>query len=66
PATARVGPVAAIVLGAAAVVASFVARGSEAVGAVPAAFDWPWFLAGWLLGTAGLLWLAIRPRARRG
>ena len=65
PATRRLIPTVLIALGLAAVVASFLVRGREAVGAIPASFDWPWFLAGWLPGTAGLLCLALRPRVRR-
>ncbi|HET6427335.1 MAG TPA: hypothetical protein VFJ30_02915 [Phycisphaerae bacterium] len=63
--TARLGPVAGVVLGVAAIAASFVLRGTEALKAAPAGFDWPWFVAGWLLLAAGLLWLSLRP-AKRG
>jgi len=51
--------------GAALVLASFLLRARQAVGGVPKRFDWPWFLAGWLLGSVGLLWLAMRPSRRR-
>ena len=53
----------AMLAGAALVLGSFVVRRHEAIGGVPAAFDWPWFLAGWVLGTVGLLWTATRPSA---
>ena len=51
--------------GAALILASFFMRWTEAVGGVPATFDWPWFLAGWVLGTAALAWVLSRPMARR-
>jgi len=64
PPTARLGPMGAVALGAGTIIASFVLRGPEALKATPAAFDWPWFLAGWLLLAAGLGWLSLRPPKR--
>ena len=55
----------AMLVGAALVLGSFVLRWREAVGSVPRAFDWTWFLAGWVLGTVGLLWMATRPSTSR-
>lgn len=51
--------------GMALILASFMLRVPQAVGGVPDRFDWPWFLAGWLLGAAGLFWLTARPSTRR-
>ncbi len=65
---ARGGGVAAwsaVTAGAGLVVASFLMRASQAVGVVPERFDWPVFLAGWVLGVAGVFWLVggrSRPR----
>ncbi|OPX21529.1 MAG: hypothetical protein B1H04_06480 [Planctomycetales bacterium 4484_123] len=65
PVGTTVGASLTILAGAGLVLVSFVIRVGEAVGAIPARFDWPWFLAGWLLGTAGLFWLfASRSRRR--
>lgn len=55
----------AALAGVALVLASFMLRVREAVGGVPARFDWPWFLAGWLLGSVGLFWLLGRPSTTR-
>ena len=54
-----------ILVGVAGVLTSFFLRLGEATQTVPEQFDWPLFLAGWLLGVAGLAWLLARPRARR-
>ncbi len=51
-------------LGVALVLTSFFLRTGEAFHNVPLDFDWPVFLAGWLLGVAGLVWL-LRPRRPR-
>ncbi|MCK5558485.1 MAG: hypothetical protein KAJ01_08905 [Candidatus Hydrogenedentes bacterium] len=51
-------------LGVALVLTSFFLRTREAFHNVPLDFDWPVFLAGWLLGVAGLVWL-LRPRGPR-
>jgi hypothetical protein len=50
--------------GVALILVSFMLRVRQAVGGVPEGFDWPWFLAGWLLGAAGLFWLTARPSTR--
>jgi len=48
------------------VLASFFLRTAEAFQAVPERFDWAWFLAGWLMGVAGLIWLLWPRRAAEG
>ncbi len=62
---ARIYTHAAMLIGAGLVLCSFVLRWKDAIGGVPAAFDWPWFLAGWMLGSAGLLYAATRPSVIR-
>ncbi len=47
------------------VLASFFLRAGEAMGGVPRQFDWPLFLAGWVVGVAGVVWLLSRPSAVR-
>ncbi len=54
-----------ILVGTAGILASFFLRTSEAFGSVPQRFDWPWFLAGWLLGVVGLVWLLGGSSSRR-
>ncbi len=51
--------------GACLILVSFCWRWTEAIGGVPARFDWPWFLAGWILAAAGLAWTLTRPPAPR-
>ena len=62
---AAAGACLTILAGVALVLISFMVRIREAIGALPARFDWPWFLAGWLLGTAGLFWLTGGGSRRR-
>lgn len=57
----RIAPGAAILTGVGLILASFFMRSREAFAAVPSRFDWPWFLAGWLLAVAGAAWW-LRPR----
>ena len=47
------------------ILVSFCWRWHEAIGRVPTRFDWPWFLAGWILLTAGLIWMLSRPSRPR-
>jgi hypothetical protein len=60
PATRRRAlPAAMLALaGAALILTSFLLRTGEAFARVPRRYDWEWFLAGWLLGVAGLIWYA--------
>jgi hypothetical protein len=53
-----------LAVGTALVLTSFFLRTAEAFEAVPARFDWAWFLGGWLLVVSGLV-LLLRP-GRRG
>jgi len=46
-----------IVLGTGLILTSFFLRTGEAFHTVAPRFDWPWFLAGWLIGVGGLVWL---------
>ena len=64
-AKAKAGAALAVLMGAGLVLGSFIVRVAQAVGGVPERFDWPWFLAGWLLGVVGLFWLAVKPSGRR-
>jgi len=50
-----------IAAGVAGILTSFFLRLGEAMERVPQQFDWPLFLAGWLLGVAGVVWLLSRP-----
>jgi hypothetical protein len=63
PATRRrAGPAALLALaGAALILTSFLLRTAEAFQRVPRRYDWEWFLAGWLLSVAGVIWF-VRPR----
>lgn len=54
-----------VVAGAGLILASFFLRLHEAMRSVPRQFDWPLFLAGWLLGVAGVAWLLSRTSALR-
>lgn len=49
--------------GSALVVTSFFLRAREAFVQTPGQFDWPWFLLGWAIGTAGVAWLIGAPAA---
>ena len=44
----------AVAAGIALILTSFFLRTGEAFSRTPAAFDWPWFMAGWAIATAGL------------
>jgi len=61
----RAGAAIAMLAGTALILASFLMRCRDAVGGVPAAFDWPWFAAGWLLAAAALAWVVSRPLVPR-
>ena len=54
-----------IFVGVGGILSSFLLRWPEAMEAVPARFDWPLFLAGWLVGVAGLVWWFAQPSAAR-
>lgn len=55
-----------VALGTGLILTSFFLRTSQAFHSVPR-FDWAWFLAGWVIGVGGLVWL-LRPErpSRRG
>ena len=54
-----------LAIGTALVLMSFFLRSREAFHNVPSHFDWPVFVAGWLLAVAGLVWLLrVRPLRR--
>lgn len=59
------GAVGLMLAGVGLILASFFLRLGEAAQSVPRRFDWPLFLAGWVLGIAGVVWILSRPSALR-
>ena len=64
-ARSRLGCWIVILSGACLILVSFCWRWRQGIGRMPARFDWPWFMAGWILMVVGMVWMLSRPSRPR-